>query len=335
VAFDSGSGNLLLPSARCRSIGCLAHEPYEASASSTSRPVPLSGLGVHSEVPETVAVDVSTGEAEGELVLDKVCLGREGNACAEMGLVQLTRATEEPFSSFPYDGILGIGMPQASLDRRFSLLGNLVDAGVLRRNRFAVWLAGDFDEEESEVVFGDFSEDRLGSEVMWLPVSRLDTGMWQARMPDFAVGGRRAHICGSDGCEVAFDTGTSAIAMPAEMLQLLLARLRVEEDCSNYHQLPMLGFAFPTHILNIEREDYVKKVDDKCYHQFLRLEIPPPKGPLVLLGDPFLKRYFTIFDHDSLKIGLAFSNHAHLPGAANRSGAAGAARLMLTQQAHI
>merc|ERR1719263_2527986 len=87
-------------------------------------------------------------------MLDRVCLGHaEEGACATTGLISMTRMSQTPWDTFPYDGVLGIGMPAASMDRRFNFLGNLAEAGILRRNRFAVWLANEHDHEDSEITF--------------------------------------------------------------------------------------------------------------------------------------------------------------------------------------
>jgi hypothetical protein len=258
---------------------------------------------------EVVVLDISSGEAEGNLVMDKVCLGSDGDACAMTGLVQMTRMSQAPFGTFPYDGILGVGMPQGSLDTRFNFIGNLADSGGLARDRFAVWMANENDTDSSELIFGDVAEDRITSEIMWLPVSKYDTGMWQTVMEDFAVDNTLTNMCGTEGCQAAFDTGTNAIAAPSAYIETILAQLDVQEDCSNFDRLPLLGFKFRGLILNIDKRDYVKRVNGRCFHQFMALELTGPKQNLILLGDPFLKRYFSVFDRESLKVGLALSTH--------------------------
>lgn len=308
VAIDTGSCNLLLTSSDCQSAGCLSHKTYSATESSTARPLARTEGSGNDSGPETVLLDISTGEATGDLAMDSVCLGNEGDVCAVTGLVKMTQMSQA-ISRFPYDGILGVGMPQGSLDNRFNFMGNLVETGSLARNRFAIWMANDFDTESSELMFGDLAEERIGSEVIWLPVSRYDTGMWQATMEDIAVDNMPTHLCGTDGCQAAFDTGTNAIAAPAEYIETLLAQLDIKQDCSNYDSLPLLGFKFHGHILNIDKWDYVKRVGPHCFHQFMALDLTGQKKDLMLLGDPFLKRYFSIFDRDSLKIGLALSMH--------------------------
>lgn len=265
---------------------------------------------------------MATGTADGEPLRDVVCLGPSSSGiCTNTSFLQMTRMDQEPFNVFPYDGILGVGMPAGSLDMSFNFLGNLAEAGRLKRNRFSLWLATEADHgEDSEITFGDLDENRLGSEILWMPTvlrpgDADNTGLWAANLTDVYAGTSGLKLCGSTGCRAAFDTGTSVIGGPESFIQGIIQAVALQEDCSNYNELPMIGFQFRMYTLMLERGDYVKRVGSKCYHQFLAIEVPPPKGPVVLLGDPFLRRYMTIYDRDSLQIGLSFAKHQPVLGA--------------------
>lgn len=316
VAFDTGSGNILLPATKCKSIACLSHRTYNPALSATSKDIafvdqmdaPLPKNGAR----DIVKMSVAAGTVVGDLMRDKVCLGNEENLCATMGIYEATEMSDEPFSLFSYDGIFGLGMPGTSLEKEFNYMAQLTTLQALEVNRFAVWLAMPQDDgEDSEVTFGSAAEERIGSaEVLWRPVSQVDTGLWQTILSDVAVDSVKLGLCEKDGCQAAFDTGTGVIAGPTNLIHAVLSSLHILPDCTNFFDLPPLGFAFGGVMLNIEPVDYVKKTPEgACYHQFLALDIPPPKGPMVLLGIPFLQRYYTIYDSESLQIGIAFAKH--------------------------
>lgn len=112
---------------------------------------------------------------------------------------------------------------------------------------------------------------------------------------------------------MAVDTGTSMLAGPSDLVDKLSSMVNAKTDCSNFDDLPKLGFQIGDKVLNLMAEDYMDKAPGDCSFSLMALDVPPPKGPLFIFGDPFLRRFVTIFDNGNKggpRVGFAVSNQA-------------------------
>lgn len=246
VVFDTGSGNLLIPSKQCTDEACSSHKRYDATVSASAVDIafaeqpdkPVDKVGDR----DVVTITFGTGEISGVFVKEKICIG---SICTHGNFVAATEESDEPFSLVPFDGIFGLSLPQMSEGPTFNVLDCMVKDKVLRKNLFSVFF-GAGDNEESEITFGEFKAERMASELFFVPVST--PGYWQVEMEDITIKNERQSLC-TNHCQVAVDTGTSLMAGPTEVINALIDKLNVASDCANYKKLPDLGFIVGDHIL--------------------------------------------------------------------------------------
>lgn len=303
VVFDTGSGNLMIPSTYCQSRACTMHRRFDRKASSSAEDIEADGSKSKKGAPrDQITVTFGTGEISGVFLKDEVCIG---NLCSNVHFVGATDETDDPFTSFNFDGVLGLALPEMSQGPDFSVMDHFVRGKALKRDLFSVFLS-DSELENSEISFGEIKQDRMASDMFWQPVSR-DTGYWQVQIKDIAINNKPQNLC--NDCQVAVDTGTSQLAGPTEIINDLSARLNVKNDCSNYKDLPTLGFVMGDNILNLKPQDYVDKGNDGCEVALMPLDVPPPNGPLFIFGDPFLRKYYTAYDRQRNQVGFATARH--------------------------
>merc|ERR1740129_188023 len=142
-----------------------------------------------------------------------------------------------------------------------------------------------------------------------LPVFSVFLSDSDSENSDITFGGTPQKLC--KDCRVALDTGTSQLAGPSDLIDDLEKRLNVYGKCSNYDNLPKLGFLVEGKIFNLSPSDYVNNAHgDYCILALMKLDVPPPRGPLFVFGIPFLQKYFTVYDHTQSRVGLAVANHS-------------------------
>jgi len=327
VVFDTGSGHLFLPAAECSSATCAQHRRYNRSASVSAEDINNDGEPVRGdEDRDEVSVVYGTGEILGTFVREQVCLSgsTSDGGCTKVRVVLASEMSDEPFGSFRFDGVVGLGLESLALDPEFSFLGQLGRSGSLAQERFGYFLSQS-DSVPSEISFGGHDARRVSSDLQWEPVHRPELGYWQVKIRSISVGGQPLEVCADGSCTAIADTGTSLLGVPKEAMRKMHVQLARKVpgdperlDCRHFEG-PQIVVELSSGLqLSLGPEDYSRptamrvtqnstgRTQVVCRASLMPVDPDTALGAKAwILGEPVLRKYYTAYDWGARQIGFA------------------------------
>lgn len=293
VVLDTGSSNLWVPGAECGSIACYLHSTYNAEDSSTFQ-----------KNGSEFAIRYGSGSVKGYISQDTLQIGDLTIENQDFG-----EATEEPGLAFAFgrfDGILGLGYDTISVNRVTPPFYNMINQGLIDEPVFAFYI-GD-DGSESEAIFGGVDTSHYTGKMINLPLRRK--AYWEVDLDSITFDQETAEF---DNTGVILDTGTSLIALPSALAELVNKQIGAKKgfngaytvDCSKRTSAPDMTFTLSGYNFTISASDYILEIQGSCLSGFIGLDIPEPAGPLIILGDVFLRKYYSVYDLGNSVVGLA------------------------------
>ncbi|EFY92500.1 aspartic proteinase precursor [Metarhizium acridum] len=293
VVLDTGSSNLWVPSQSCNSIACYLHSTYDSSSSST-----------YKKNGSSFEIRYGSGSLSGFVSQDVVSIGD-----LKIEHQDFAEATSEPGLAFAFgkfDGILGLGYDTLSVNKIVPPFYQMIDQKLLDEPVFAFYLGSK--EEGSEAVFGGIDKNHYTGELEYLPLRRK--AYWEVDINSIALGDEIAEL---DHTGAILDTGTSLNVLPSTLAELLNKEIGAKKswngqytvDCDKIKSLPDIVFNLSNSNYSLPASDYILELQGTCLSTFQGMDIPEPAGPLVILGDAFLRRYYSVYDLERNAVGLA------------------------------
>jgi len=296
VILDTGSSNLWVPSTQCTSIACFLHAKYDSSASSSYK---ANG--------SEFSIQYGSGSMEGFVSQDTLNIGD-----LSIKGQDFSEATKEPGLAFAFgkfDGILGLGYDTISVNHITPPFYSMINKGLLDSPVFSFRL-GSSEEDGGEAIFGGIDDNAYTGKISYVPVRRK--AYWEVELESMSFGDDELEL---ENTGAAIDTGTSLIVLPTDVAEMLNSQIgatkswngQYQVDCAKVPDLPDLTFVFDGKPYPLKGTDYILDVQGTCISAFMGMDINIPGGDLWIIGDVFLRRYFTVYDLGRNAVGFADS----------------------------
>lgn len=213
------------------------------------------------------------------------------------------------FSMGKFDGILGLAWPSISVSGVEPPVQRMISQGLLEQPVFAFYLP-DADGSQGELLFGGVDENHYTGDLTYHSLS--SETYWELTMDSMTVGGADV----TSVKNVIVDSGTSLLAGPTADVKAFMAKIGAQPfflnpneytiDCSQVSSLPDIVVTLNGIQYTLPASAYVLNVQGMvCLVGMTGIDVPAPRGPLWILGDVFMRQYYTVFDVGQKRIGLA------------------------------
>lgn len=332
VVFDTGSTNLWVASVLCQTFPCTgdrAREFYNPQESSTSEEFVRPGRS-----GKDIDIIFGTGELRGPLHVDTYRVGPM--VVRKQPFAMIREMTGSVFSSFPFEGILGLGFRSLSFGGIEPFFERVIDQKLLKSNEFAFFLNAN-PAQPSAILWGGVDKNLYDGPIRMFPV--VQAHYWALELLDFRIGNKSLGISKSGKRRVKrliVDSGTTYFTAPSALYPHIAKRLQsttcgqVERESAQYAPLVFVlqsasGKKFE---LEVTEETYMLgdgvqgdgEANDvgRCRPAFMRLDVAPKYGPAMILGEVFMRSFFTVFsrgtgDVSEAKVGFARAKVGALP----------------------
>ncbi|KAI0723305.1 endopeptidase [Earliella scabrosa] len=295
VILDTGSSNLWVPSVKCTSIACFLHTKYDSGASSTYK---ANGTAF--------SIQYGSGSMEGFVSQDTMRIGD-----LTINKLDFAEATKEPGLAFAFgkfDGILGLAYDTISVNHIVPPFYQMINQKLIDSPVFSFRL-GSSEEDGGEAIFGGIDDSAYTGKLDYVPVRRK--AYWEVELEKVSLGDDELEL---ENTGAAIDTGTSLIALPTDMAEMLNTQIGAKKswngqytvDCARVPSLPELTLTFNGKPYVLKGTDYVLEVQGTCMSSFTGMDINlPGGGSLWIVGDVFLRKYYTVYDLGRNAVGFA------------------------------
>ena len=213
------------------------------------------------------------------------------------------------YSFFPFDGILGMGFTSISVDNTITVFENALKQKVIDQPMFAFYLG---DNSPGELTFGGYDVTKFTGDLVTVPL--ISATYWEIGIDAISAGSYHS-TPNTDGSPITgiVDSGTSLLAGPRYQVTKLAAAVGAKHniftgqytiDCAELDSIPDLVFIIRGIEFSVPGKMAVLQTSKACILAVMGMDFPKP-GPQWILGDVFMREYYTVFNYLDQTISFA------------------------------
>jgi hypothetical protein len=300
VIYDTGSSNLWVSNQK---PGLLSkHQYYDHSKSSS-----------YVANGTVFNIQYGSGPVSGVYSRDTASIGGIDLANYLFAEVDNTKGLGPAFAVGHFDGICGMGWDDISVDGVETPLRAMVNSGKLDEPVFAFYLGSG--GADGELTLGGVNSARYTGDFTYVPVVEMVpgvTGYWEIVLDGVQVNGASV----SSVKRGVVDSGTSLMVVPTDEMKALAKTVGAKQlsiipplnreytiDCDA--SAPDIDFIIDGKTYSLTKEDYSLADGDECLFAFMGQDLPAPVGPLIIMGDVFMRAHYVKFDEGNKQVGFA------------------------------
>jgi len=296
VIYDTGSSNLWVPEKDC------VHCGYRFINKKNKYDKDLSSSFV--EDGSDFSIHYGSGAVSGIFQLETVTLAEDivvNNQ--KFASIHDAGGMGIAYVLSKFDGILGLGFDSISVSGAKTVFHNAIEQGVVDSPVFAFYLG---DNCDGELTFGGYDSDKFeGDELTWVNLS--EATYWRINLDGAKVGS-----FSTGPTDAIVDSGTSLITGPSIDVKAIAASIGAKAgitgqytiDCDKVENLPDMTWTIDGKDYTVPGPKLVIQTAGMCLFAMMAMDMPKP-GPAWILGDVFMREYYTVFDYENEKIGFA------------------------------
>jgi hypothetical protein len=294
VIFDTGSSDLWVASSQCGS-SCGRHQKYDSSRSRTY-------------VKNGTSFDIvyGSGPVSGFQSFDNLNMGGLVVKGQEFAEVTDASGLGVAYKLGKFDGILGLAFPVLSVNHVPTPFQNLVEKGLVESAQFAFYLGNN---APGELVLGGSDPAHYSGAITWVDLNAAT--YWQITLSGVTIAGA-SYV--SKPANAIVDSGTSLLTGPSDVVASIAKQIGAKEIIQgeymvacDYDALPNFDFVIDGVTYSLAPADYLIPDGNLCLLGMIGLDVPAPNGPLWILGDVFMRKYYTVFDYGNKRVGFALA----------------------------